>query len=139
MKQRICLLVKALRGAQIFNMYGQSESQRKTKWNANIYLNLRRFLKQRETFAESILNTVQICTTVAKERADHIQAIEISRNKKFYDVDHKFIDSIIEKQGREEHDQFLYVMKKDKLGTANVKPLETELLERQPKHLKLQR
>ena len=72
-----------------------------------------------------------------KERAEHIQAIETARNKKLYDVDHKFVDSVIDRQGREEHDQFLHIMKK--IGAANVKPLETELLERQAKHLKLLR
>jgi hypothetical protein len=98
---------------------------------------MHQFMNQQEQFTESLSKTINTCIQVNEERMDHICAIESARNKKVYNSDIKYIDTVIDKQGRNEYDMFIKNMKKDILGGDTSKNLGFKILEKTPKHAHL--
>ena len=125
-RQRVCLLLKAIRGLQILNQHQDRPTLRVKKWVNNIHINMRRLTKQREAFFDSVNATISICTSVNEERKNHIAAIEISRNRKIFDTDNRYVDYVIATPGNTDHQEFIHRIKKDIMGANKVKPLEKE-------------
>ncbi len=95
-------------------------------------------MKQQDPFYSSLSNTITICQQVEDERLNHIHAIESSRNKKIFDKDNKYIDTVISTIGKNDYDHFIHSMKKDILGNENVKDFECNQSAKTPKFRLLQ-
>ena len=78
-----------------------------------IPLNIKRLCNQHNPFINSVSMLISICIEIKDERIRHIEAIEYARNKKFYDSNTKYIDSVINNQGRDEYNNFIDEIKRE--------------------------
>lgn len=85
-----------------------------------------------------MIKTLDTCKEIKEERANHIEVIEISHDKKIYDSDIQYIDEVIAVQGKEEYTQFINNMKRNILGHTTCTDRELDQLDKKPKFLLLQ-
>jgi len=111
--QRVSILLKSILNAQSRNRSINRQLTSTLPFISKINRNIKKLLKQQELFHKSIQQTATICSEVKDERENHIKAIEFTRNRRFYDDQNKNIDTVIEKQGRAEYDQFINSIKED--------------------------
>jgi len=80
------------------------------------YLHLQKAIKRmincHSLFINSLMKTHQICSEITEDRANHIQAIEHARHKKFFDNLNEFQYIAIESQGKKEYQEFLDSIKR---------------------------
>jgi hypothetical protein len=84
------------------------------------------FLNSATTFHDSIRETILICQETAKDRQNHINAIENARNKKVFDNLSEYQTYVIEHQGKEQYDEFIYGIKQAVFENTNMTPRELE-------------
>ncbi len=102
--QRTKLLLKSINNLRVRNKQNSKASKDKHNWANAVTQNIRKLLNQRPPFEESISKAINICAQVKDERINHLTAIEKPRNKKTYNNDVKFIDTVIINQGKDEYE-----------------------------------
>ncbi len=118
--QRIGLLLRALRMYTRNSKHCDGKNTTKnSKWIKRIHLNEKRLLRQQQPFTSSISALISLCTEAKAERSRHIEAIEHARNKKIYDSNSKYIDTVINNQGRDEYNDIIEAVKTNVFGRTS--------------------
>ena len=64
-----------------------------------------------QQLSQSLTNVTSLCTEVDNERVSHIQAIESARGKKIYDSHTEYQTFVLEKQGKQAHNDSIQSIK----------------------------
>jgi len=116
--QQISILLRSLAMSKRIQTQQQQITHKPTSvWMKCVSLNIQRLSNQYGPFMASICATVSICSQTKEKRMHHTEAIEMGRNRKIYNNDNKYIDTVISNQGRKEYDQFINDTKKKSLET----------------------
>jgi molecular chaperone GrpE (heat shock protein) len=128
------ILIKHIRLHQRANIQNQN-------WRISkeiILKSMQSLLRQKLPLVDSIEKALTICMEVEEDRKNHIQAIEVSCNKKFYDNKTEYQIFVLETQGKEEYDDFINNIKKESFGPEYVHSINDEhRVEELSKHMHL--
>jgi hypothetical protein len=109
--QRLQITYDLIRTYQRLQSSKGAKKKELDKIQTRLKKSMKRILNQQPKLLTSMRNSVTLCHNIMKDRANHVQAIEYSRQKVCYDNMNEFQDAVIDTQGQEEYQEFLQNIK----------------------------
>jgi len=109
--QRLQITYDLIRTYQRLQSSEGAKQKELDKIQTRLKKSMKRILNQQPKLLTSMRNSVTLCHNIMEDRANHVQAIEYSRQKVCYDNMNEFQDAVIDTQGQEEYQEFLQNIK----------------------------